>query len=82
MILNPNTFGLYNAILSYEKLFPEGRKNVLLDLNLLLFLIFYSIMTLAHLVLVVVIEEHQFRKVFIKYEEGEGENENEKEVIG
>jgi ABC-type bacteriocin/lantibiotic exporter with double-glycine peptidase domain len=45
-------------------------------------LIYYSLLTVAVLVLVVLIEEHRFRKVFIKHEEGEGGDDNDKEVIG
>jgi hypothetical protein len=67
MMMNPYTFGLFNASLSYDKLFPES-KNFPVPQYLL---VYYSLLTVSLLVLVVLVDEHQFRKVFIKHEEFE-----------
>jgi hypothetical protein len=65
MMLNPYSFALFNVILNWNSKFPQGKYFNVIPQYLLAY---YGVLTLILLVLVILVDEHQFRKVFIKHE--------------
>ena len=72
MMLNPYTFLFFNVAVSYNKFFPEGKPYFNAIPQYLL--AYYCLLTFTLLVLVFLVDEHQFRKVFIKHEKNKTED--------
>jgi hypothetical protein len=71
MMLNPYTFLFFNVAVSYNKFFPE--ETPFFNAIPQYLLAYYCLLTFTLLVLVFLVDEHQFRKVFIKHENNKTE---------